>query len=95
MISKVTSALLLCSFVAAQTEEEIAKYSAWAEEMESLGYSWEVHEPVTVDGWKLALFRITNIEITQEYPVLFHAGAFGDMLDWISGIDDGEKHIGL
>ena len=26
---------------------------------------------------------------------MFHAGAFGDMLDWISGIDDGEKHIGL
>ena len=72
-----------------------AKYPEWEDWMDYLGFSWEVHEAVTSDGWTLAMFRITGIEITQEYPVLFHAGAFSDTLDWIQAVDGFNNHIGV
>jgi len=57
--------------------------------IENSGYSVEIHDVITQDGYILELHRIPNSKSgqkpTRNYPVFIHHGILGSSADWILG----------
>ena len=88
--------LFASSALSYPTAEEREAVEAWDDRAVEYDFDYEIHTPVTEDGWELTLFRITGrdgedkVASTKPPVLIMHGDAF-DAEFWLDGTYDDDQ----